>query len=222
MLPLSNHYPASTSSESNNLMFKRIAGWFGWIVLVIVIITVAFVLISTRKGWQFAAVLSGSMRPEFQVGGLVVIKPADVSTLKVGEVISFMKPAISNNTAVCHRIVAIQYQNGQEYFETKGDANNAPDQGLTPASYVKGKEILYIPYAGRLVEVKSVGSTRISMVGKQIPLAVIVITAIGLLFIGLILQDTIESILWPGRQWQREANKKRKERLAARRKTFNL
>jgi signal peptidase len=203
-------------------MFKKIAGWFGWIVLVIIIATVAFVLASTRKGWQYAAVLSGSMKPEFQVGGLVVIKPVDLRTLKVGEVMSFMKPSISNNTAVCHRIIAIQYENGQEYFQTKGDANNAPDQGLTPASYVKGKEILYIPYAGQLVDVKNVGANRISVIGKQIPLAVIVVTVMGLLFIGLIWQDTVESILWPGRQWQREANKKRKERLANRRKTFKL
>jgi len=58
--------------------------------------------------------------------------------------------------------------------------------------------------------------------GMSLPLAVVVVAAMGLLFIGLILQDTVESILWPGRQWQREANKKRKERLAKRRKAFNL
>lgn len=203
-------------------MLKKIAGWIGWIALVLVIGTTAFVLVSTRKGWQYAAVLSGSMRPKFQVGGLVVIKPVDISTLKVGDVISFMKPAISKNTAICHRIVAIQYQNGQEYFQTKGDANNAVDQGATPTAYVKGREFLYIPYIGQLVDVKNVGSTRISVVGLQLPLAVIIITAMGLLFIGLVLQDTVESVLWPGKQWQKQANKKRKERLAARRKTFNL
>jgi signal peptidase len=203
-------------------MFKKIAGGFSWIVLVILIVIVGFVLMSTRKGWQYAAVLSGSMVPDFKVGGLVVIKPVDVSTLKIGEVMSFMKPSVSNNTAICHRIIDIQYQNGQEFFQTKGDANNAPDQGLTPASYVKGREIFYIPYIGRLVSVKSVGSTNISVLGMGIPLAVVVVAAMGLLFIGLVLQDAIESIVNPGRQWQREANKKRKERLAMRRKTFNL
>ena len=135
---------------------------------------------------------------------------------------SFMKPSVSNNTAICHRIIAIQYQNGREYFQTKGDANNAPDQGSDASQLCEGQGNSIYSLCGRLVDVKNVGSTRMSVLGKQIPLAVIVITAIGLLFIGLILQDTIESILWPGRQWQREATKKRKERLAARRKTFNL
>ena len=203
-------------------MFKKIAGWLGWIVLSILIITVAFVLASTRKGWQYAAVLSGSMVPDFKVGGLVVIKPVDTTTLKVGDVISFMAPTVSTNTAICHRIIGIQYQKGQEFFQTKGDANNSPDQFLTPVDNVKGKEIFYISYIGRLADVKKVGTTQLTLLGISLPLAVVVVAAMGLLFIGLILQDTVESIFWPGRQWQREANKKRKERLAKRRKAFNL
>jgi hypothetical protein len=133
-----------------------------------------------------------------------------------------MAPTVSTNTAICHRIIDIQYQKGQEFFQTKGDANNSPDQFLTPVANVKGKEIFYISYIGHLADVKKVGTTQLTLLGMSLPLAVVVVAAMGLLFIGLILQDTVESILWPGRQWQREANKKRKERLAKRRKAFNL
>jgi signal peptidase I len=203
-------------------MLKKIAGWFGWVVLVILIVIVGFVLVSTRKGWQYAAVLSGSMVPDFKVGGLVIIKPVDTTTLKVGDVISFMAPTVSTSTAICHRIIGIQYQKGQELFQTKGDANKSADQDLTPVNNVKGKEIFYISYIGRLADVKKVGTTQLTLWGMSLPLAVVVVAAMGLLFIGLVLQDAIESILWPGRQWQRAANKKRKERLAIRRKAFNL
>lgn len=202
--------------------FKRLASWFGWLLLGCVVIVAAFVMVTTHDGWQFAAVLSGSMRPKFQVGGLVVIKPVDASTLQVGEIISFMKPSISKNTAVCHRILAIQYQNGQEFFQTKGDANNAPDQGLTPTSFVKGKEILYIPDLGRIADAKNFGATHVSLMGMSLPIAVLVIGCLGLLLIVLTLKDAIESILHPGRQWQKDMIKKRNEKNAKRRKIFNL
>jgi len=203
-------------------MIKKITAWLGWLVLGLVIITLSFVLVTSRKGWQFAAVLSGSMEPGFHVGGLVVIKPVDVSTLKVGEVISFMAPEVSDNTAICHRIIAIQYQKGVEYFQTKGDANNSPDQFLTPVTNVKGREIFYISYIGRLADIKKAGTNGVHLLGMNLPIAVVAVAVMGLLFIFLVSKDTIESILFPGRQWQREAVKKRNQRYAVRRKAFKL
>jgi signal peptidase len=199
--------------------FKKTIAWLGWLVLSLIIVTMLFVLMSSRSGWQFAAVLSG-MEPGFKIGGLVVIKPVDVKTLEVGNVISFAIPDM--DTPVCHRIIDIQYQNGQQFFQTKGDANKSPDRDLVPATNVKGKEIFYTPYVGRLADVKSVGTTNISVLGMSMPLAVLIVTGIGLLFTVLTLKDTIESILWPGKQWQREAIKKRNEKYARRRKTFYL
>jgi signal peptidase len=203
-------------------MIKKLTTWLGWIALAFVIIILAFVVVTSRKGWQFAAVLSGSMVPDFKVGGLVVIKPVDVSTLKVGDVISFMAPEVSDNTAICHRIIAIQYQKGIEYFQTKGDANKSPDQFLTPVTNVKGREIFYVSYIGRLADVKKAGTTSVTLLGKNLPVAVVIVAAMGLLFIVLVSKDTLESIFFPGRQWQREAIKKRNERYALRRRAFKL
>jgi signal peptidase len=203
-------------------MIKKLTTWLGWIALALVIIILAFVVVTSRKGWQFAAVLSGSMVPDFKVGGLVVIKPVDVSTLKVGDVISFMAPEVSDNTAICHRIIAIQYQKGIEYFQTKGDANKSPDQFLTPVTNVKGREIFYVSYIGRLADVKKAGTTSVTLLGKNLPVAVVIVAAMGLLFIVLVSKDTLESIFFPGRQWQREAIKKRNERYALRRRAFKL
>ena len=203
-------------------MIKKLTTWLGWIALAFVIIILAFVVVTSRKGWQFAAVLSGSMVPDFKVGGLVVIKPVDVSTLKVGDVISFMAPEVSDNTAICHRIIAIQYQKGIEYFQTKGDANKSPDQFLTPVTNVKGREIFYLSYIGRLADIKKAGTNGVHLLGKNLPVAVVIVAAMGLLFIVLVSKDTLESIFFPGRQWQREAIKKRNERYALRRRAFKL
>ena len=203
-------------------MLKRITGWLGWLILGLVIVTLSFVLVTSRKGWQFAAVLSGSMEPGFHVGGLVVIRPVDVSTLKVGEVISFISPTVSTDVAVCHRIIAIQYVKGQEYFQTKGDANKSADRDLTPVANVKGREIFYISYVGRLADVKNAGTNYVHFLGMNLPIAVVAVAVMGLLFIFLVSKDTLESIFFPGRQWQREAIKKRNERYALRRRAFKL
>ena len=203
-------------------MIKKLTTWLGWIALALVIIILAFVVVKSRKGWQFAAVLSGSMVPDFKVGGLVVIKPVDVSTLKVGDVISFMAPEVSDNTAICHRIIAIQYQKGVEFFQTKGDANNSPDQFLTPVTNVKGREIFYLSYIGRLADIKKAGTNGVHLLGMNLPIAVVAVAVMGLLFIFLVSKDTLESIFFPGRQWQREAIKKRNERYALRRRAFKL
>ena len=203
-------------------MIKKLTTWLGWIALALVIIILAFVVVTSRKGWQFAAVLSGSMVPDFKVGGLVVIKPVDVSTLKVGDVISFMAPEVSDYTAICHRIFAIQYQKGVEFFQTKGDANNSPDQFLTPVTNVKGREIFYLSYIGRLADIKKAGTNGVHLLGMNLPIAVVAVAVMGLLFIFLVSKDTLESIFFPGRQWQREAIKKRNERYALRRRAFKL
>jgi len=113
-------------------------------------------------------------------------------TLKVGDVISFMAPEVSDNTAICHRIIAIQYQKGVENFQTKGDANKSPDQFLTPVTNVKGREIFYISYIGRLADIKRVGTTPVNLIQTSLPLAVVIVAAMGLLFIGLVSKDTIE------------------------------
>jgi signal peptidase len=179
-----------------------------------------FVMIASRNGWQFAAVLSGSMEPVYNVGGLVVIKPVDNATLKTGDVISFNLPGI--DTPICHRIIDIRYLGKQELFQTKGDANEEPDWDMVPISDVKGKVVFFTPYVGRLVEIKKIGATEISLLGQSLPLAVLVITVMGLLFIGLTLKEMVEDIFWPGKRWQRETHKKRQQLVAKRRKAFYL
>jgi len=86
-----------------------------------VILVVSFVIIAAQNGWEFDAVLSGSMEPELAVGGLIVIRPADPQQLNVGDVISFKLPGI--DTPICHRVMDIQETESGRLFTTKGDAN---------------------------------------------------------------------------------------------------
>jgi signal peptidase len=90
---------------------------------------------------RYEPVLSGSMEPAIPVGGIVVIKPVDPETLRIGDVICFR---LSEPTSITHRIINIT----DEGFITKGDANEDPDQWIVKKENVIGKAVFTIPYIG--------------------------------------------------------------------------
>jgi signal peptidase len=201
-------------------ILKKTIVWLGWLILGTIILAAGCVLFASRNGWEFNAVLSGSMEPVLHVGGLVVIKPADAQEIKTGEIISFKLPGV--DTPVCHRVIDIREIGGKRYFQTKGDANEEPDQDLVPAASVSGKAVFRMPYVGRLIEIKSSGSTRIALLGKSLPAGTLFVLVIGLLFIGLTMKDTLDDIFHPAKRCKREMLKKRKERLLRRKKAFRI
>jgi signal peptidase len=180
-----------------------------------VVLVVCFVLVAVQCGWEFDAVLSGSMEPELAVGGLIMIKPVEAQHVSTGDIISFKIPDIE--TPICHRVIEITEIDGQLFFQTKGDANEEPDMNLVPAEAVKGEEVLYIPYVGNIVRVSMIGRERVNIMGKRLPKAVLVILPLGLLFIGLTVKDALEQIYRPVQYRRKEMLKKRRQRFAKRR-----
>ena len=69
-------------------------------------------------GCRPVVVLSGSMRPTYEVGTIIYYKKVDEGQLKAGDIITYKL----NSTLVTHRIKRIE--NGK--YVTQGDANN-PD-----------------------------------------------------------------------------------------------
>ena len=89
-------------------------------------------------------VLSGSMagtqEGHIEVGDMILIDKATPEQVKIGDVISFME----GKTVVTHRVVDIIERDGHISFKTKGDANNAEDEGA-----VRGEELIGI-YKARI------------------------------------------------------------------------
>ena len=189
-------------------------------MLGVVLAAVAFVVAAAEFGWEFDAVLSGSMVPVFKVGGLIVVKPVVASNVEVGDVISFKWPGI--DTPVCHRVIEKSEIDGSFFFLTKGDANEEPDAQLVSAQDVTGKVVLHLPYVGYLGYLSQAGSTRVTMLGKSFPAAVLVILVMGIAFIGLTLKDMWIDVFRPSKRLRQEALKRRKERLQRQRKLFGV
>lgn len=80
-------------------------------------------------------VLSGSMSPTFETGDLILIQKTDPNTLKVNDVICYLE----EESAVTHRIMEVQQQDGSTLYITQGDANNTEDATPVTPDKVQGK-----------------------------------------------------------------------------------
>ena len=69
---------------------------------------------------------SGSMTPTLPVGSVAIYRHETAAQVKVGQIILFGKPS-DTGVVVTHRVYAIKNSPQGRYFETKGDANPAPD-----------------------------------------------------------------------------------------------
>lgn len=133
--------------------------------LIVVVAVLAIALAGVKLvGLDVYVILSGSMEPEYQTGGVIYIKDVDdTSTLQSGDVITY---TISNGATVTHRIVDVIEENGQTMYQTKGDANENVDASLVPQNQIIGQPVFTIPYLGYLV------STIQSQSGKFVLIAV--------------------------------------------------
>jgi signal peptidase len=96
--------------------------------------------------FRFAALVigSGSMSGEIEKGDVIVYEQYDAQKLEKGQVIVFEK----NDSLVIHRIIDIQFIDGQTCYFTKGDANDAPDVGFITIGDVRGVVRASLPYVG--------------------------------------------------------------------------
>lgn len=103
----------------------------------------------------------------FNEGDLIIVKKVDPSTLKVGDIITYMA---KDGEVITHRIIGIvQTEDGHPAFETKGDASIGVDY-----------------YAVTYDQVVGIYKTRIAGLGKvaefmQKPVGILVVLGIPLL-----------------------------------------
>jgi signal peptidase len=104
----------------------------GWIWLQRALLGGALVLLLAlavfpRFGlYRPVTVLSGSMRPTFSPGDMVLVAPEPISSVRVGQVISYRVP-VGAHQVETHRVIRILHGGTHPVIQTQGDANNWPD-----------------------------------------------------------------------------------------------
>lgn len=123
-------------------------------------------------------VLSGSMETEIYTGDVAFVKNVDTKSLKKEDIIAFRN---EENKVTTHRIIEIIEQEGETYFRTKGDNNNAEDANLVKESDVEGLYFARVAGLGKF------------LMFMQEPVGLIVVL-LGVLVIGLVILRIMDKL----------------------------
>ncbi len=113
-------------------------------LVVLMVLCAVFLMGSRLLGYQCYNIISPSMEPEYMVGDLIYVKEVDPTTIKEGDVITFI---VNEDLIVgTHRVVRVDAEN--QRFYTKGDANEIEDQSPVHYNNVIGVPEFSIPKLG--------------------------------------------------------------------------
>ena len=129
---------------------RKALQYLGLTIAALLMAAAVFAYIGPHLGWRVDAVLTGSMAPELKVGSLVFTRSVEPETIAVGDIITF-RPAANGQTLITHRVIGVG-RSSSLYFETRGDANPAPDASTVPARNLVGKVSFHTPYWGYATE----------------------------------------------------------------------
>ena len=104
---------STITAKGINTGIRRFAGVAGNILfalVMVIMVLLVFFLVQSRisggppavAGHQMYIVLSGSMKPTFDTGSLIFVRPVDASSIKPGDVITFRSENTSGLTT--HRL----------------------------------------------------------------------------------------------------------------------
>lgn len=152
---------------------RRFGGWLGQVVAWLVILGVvgvlaAAVVVPRLAGATPYTVLTGSMRPSYPPGTLVVVKPVNPDEIKVGDVVTYQLES-GKPTVVTHRVTEVAVGlDGKTMFTTKGDDNGSVDRDPVQPVQIQGKLWYSVPYLGHVNK---------ALTGSQRQTAVLVVSA---------------------------------------------
>jgi signal peptidase I len=107
----------------------------------------ALIVVPKATGSRPLTVLTGSMTPTYTPGDVVIVRPADVDDLQIGDVITFQ--AVSDDPRLTtHRITSVMLTSEGRQYVTQGDANGAVDPAPIKPEQVRGTVWYSVPYVG--------------------------------------------------------------------------
>lgn len=111
-----------------------------WIFILCILAVVLIQRIFDNKvsigNYRMFTVVTGSMKPEYDIYDVVIVKNTDLKDIKVGDDVTYEGAKGSfDGKIVTHRVIDIDKDGGEYTFTTKGTANDTADP------LVKGNQI---------------------------------------------------------------------------------
>jgi signal peptidase I len=111
------------------LAWRFVRGVSMFTAMVFVLSALVVTVGSVTQKWRVVPLLSGSMAPEIDTGDAVILVPVPRGELELNDVIAFTKEGAADKRPTIHRIIDIaKLDGGKVIVQTKGDANEIPDQ----------------------------------------------------------------------------------------------
>lgn len=117
--------------------------------LTLLIVSTACLCWLKLSGNRLLGVRTASMVPTFRTGDALIVRPADHSALKPGQVISYHDTR-NPNVVISHRLIRIDHKTG--WLTTAGDARHSVDPSFPPQLLI-GQAILLLPGFGRVMNI---------------------------------------------------------------------
>ncbi len=129
----------------------RWVSWVGFALACAGVVGIVLVLtvIPRLTGGAALNVLTGSMTPGIPVGSVVLIRPVDPGTLRVGDIATY-QISPESRALVTHRIIDIRGTGNDMRFVFKGDANRGADSSPVPPQAIRGEVWFHVPLLGSL------------------------------------------------------------------------
>lgn len=157
------------------------------ILLVIMIYNFILVAISCMNkispisilGYKAYIITTNSMEPNIHSGDIVIVKKYSESDLNIGEVVTFEQ----NGKNITHRIADIEEDNSGKKYITKGDNNNIEDSQKITYDEIQGKEVIQIPYLGKMIQI----------LNNEIVFLIVILTFLILYFCKIQMKEKMEN-----------------------------
>lgn len=140
-------------------MFKKIVNGFSIVFLVIMVAVVLFLFMSRIMGetpsvfgYYIFRVSSDSMEPTFTVGDVILVHKTDAEDIQKDDIITYKsKDGSMYGRDVTHRVITDPViKNDVYYYQTQGDAENAPLDKAISYDQVEGKYVRKLTVLGAL------------------------------------------------------------------------
>ncbi len=139
------------------ILFKLIKGIITFFLLIVLLVVVLQKFTNNRIALgnvYVFQVATGSMKPVYEVGDIIVVRDTDADQLKVGDDVTYQGTTGDfANLTITHRIIREREDGGKHYFVTQGVANTGEDPEISEDN-IYGKVIYHtvlFSFVGRLM-----------------------------------------------------------------------
>jgi signal peptidase len=176
--------PAQQAAPRTRSIGSAVGQAAGLVVLGIAVLFLLFLTVGPLLlPYKALTVYSGSMEPVIHTGSVAIDVPIKAEDVKVGDIITFVRPD-NQNELVTHRVIQIETGPTGRQWVTRGDANSLADSWRVAAAGSGYKYIFAIPYCGFV------------LVWLQSPIGRLLFLVIPAAALGLL---TLYELWWPRR-----------------------